>query len=475
MRIAALLLPLLCAAGCATFRSYDSELTRTVNLAEVGQVQSALDTLDKNNRLGSKDLLYYLEKGELLRLEGQYENSQTAWFKADAHVQKWEDEVRLSPDRLLADVGSFLLNDRLRPYEGADFEKVMLTTRMALNHVAIGEWDNARVAIKRTHEREAVIAEFRDKEVYEVEQQARKRGIKPSFKELNGYPVETIDSPEVNALKNGYQSAFSHYLAGFVYEALGEPSLAAAGYRLAIELHPGVPLLEKSLEGLDARVADLSSDRTELLVVIESGFAPGRVSRKFTLPFPTYHGLVLLPISVPVLREANPVPRIEAIDLDGVSGGEVPMLTSLDLMERRELRDEMPGILLRTIGRAISRGVLQYETQRRADNRADVGSALVSALTMIGSVVVEQADERSWRTLPAEIAVARVSVAPGRHKLALRTASGQHDFEVNVGGRYALVCVRLVGSRAFLLAPEGAASDLPTAQGAAATARVGLR
>jgi uncharacterized protein len=34
----------------------------------------------------------------------------------------------------------------------------MLTTRLALNRMALGDWDNARVDIKRTHEREAVIA-----------------------------------------------------------------------------------------------------------------------------------------------------------------------------------------------------------------------------------------------------------------------------------------------------------------------------
>ena len=45
----------------------------------------------------------------------------------------------------------------------------------------------------------------------------------------------------------------SGYLAGFIYEALGELSLAAPGYRLANELHPGVPLLEDALAGLEAR------------------------------------------------------------------------------------------------------------------------------------------------------------------------------------------------------------------------------
>ena len=130
------------------------------------------------------------------------------------------------------------MSDKLRTYEPHDYEKVMLLTYMALNDLAMGRFDEARVAIKQTHELEAQIALARAKELAEVEAEAKKRGARTSFKELNGYPVETIDNPQVNALKNGYQSALSHSFAGFVYEALDEPSLAAPGYRLANELQP---------------------------------------------------------------------------------------------------------------------------------------------------------------------------------------------------------------------------------------------
>ena len=139
----------------------------------------------------------------------------------------------------------------------------MLLTYMALNYLAMGDYERARVAIKQTHELEAEIAEARSRQLAAVEEEAKKRGARSSFKELNGYPIQTIDNPAVNALRNSYQSALSHYLAGFIYEALGEPSLAAPGYRLANELQPGQPLLEEALSGLDARVAapDDGTDR----------------------------------------------------------------------------------------------------------------------------------------------------------------------------------------------------------------------
>ena len=48
------------------------------------------------------------------------------------------------------------------------------------------------------------------------------------------------------ALKNGYSNALSHYLAGFLYEVLGESGLAAPGYRKAIELKPETGVLEEA-------------------------------------------------------------------------------------------------------------------------------------------------------------------------------------------------------------------------------------
>jgi len=96
---------------------------------------------------------------------------------------------------------ALIMGDNSRDYEGQDYEKVMLTTQMALNRINLGDLDTARIDIKRTHEREAVIAEFRAKETAEAEKEATDKGITTSAKELNGYPVETLNDPEVLKLK----------------------------------------------------------------------------------------------------------------------------------------------------------------------------------------------------------------------------------------------------------------------------------
>jgi uncharacterized protein len=190
VRIAAVAV-LLSMSGCASFRSYNHEMSQTMDLAAAGNIGSAIEQLEKRHRDADKDLLYFLELGELQRLAGRLEQSQQSWMAADLQVQAWEAAARADPQKLLGAAASLMINEKLAPYTGHDYEKVMLSTRIALNHLALDQWDKARVAIRRTHEREAVIAELRARELLETEEEARKRGARTSFKDLNGYPVRS--------------------------------------------------------------------------------------------------------------------------------------------------------------------------------------------------------------------------------------------------------------------------------------------
>jgi uncharacterized protein len=449
------------ASGCATFRSYDAEMSQTLSIAASGRVDAAIATLQRNNEKADKDLLYYFEMGELQRWRDGYGESLAAWSAADAQVRAWEDAARADPARVAGVALSYTVNDKLRPYEGQDYEKVMLTTRMAMDDLAQGQWQNARVAVKRTHEREAVIAAVRSHEQQEVEQEARKRGAQVSFKELNGYPVQTIDNAEVNALRNSYQSAFSHYLAGFVYEALGEPSLAAAGYRQAIELHPNVPLLEEALAGLDLRVAAPEDGMTDVLFEIETGLVPARVSRQFSLPIPINERWVLVSASFPVLRSQGAGFVPSELRVDGAAPLLPVQITSVDSMARKALQDEMPGIMLRTFIRSIAKATAQYQVERAASKQRSKGDDSAGAMLdvtafalALGSAATESADERSWRSLPATISIARARLPRGEHRIQLETPSGVQSVEVSIEGRYAFVSLRLIDGTLFAMLPK---------------------
>ena len=455
MRCLAPCLLALSLSGCATFRSYDKELSGTLSRAHEGDIDGAIRTLGGERKGNSGDLLYHLELGELLRLKRSFAASEEAWIKADQTVLAWEEVARTAPRKLLPSVSGYLINDKLRAYEGRDYEKVMLTTRLALNHLARGDFAKARVAIKRTHERETLIATVRGKEVADIQEQAKKKGAKTSLKDLGGYPTQTLDSPEINALRNSFQSAFSHYLAGFVYEALDEPSLAAAGYRQAAEIKPNVPILEEGLAGLDRRTAGHSEQDTDVLFVIETGEVPARQSAQLVLPIPSDFNWVYVPVSFPVLAPRNLGVAPMDLHVQGLEPLPVSAITDVDAMARRALKDEMPGIMLRAVVRSTIKGVAQ--SQARRQDRSGLGLLAVT----LGALLTESADERGWRTLPALVSAARGRMPRGAHQVTLNTPNGARTFPLQVQGRHMVVAVRLLAGNLFVLAPG---SSVPSAK-----------
>jgi uncharacterized protein len=442
-------------SGCAAMRSYDAELYSTLDRASSGSVEGAIQLLESNNRMSDKDLLYYLELGMLERLGSRYEASQNAWQSANARIESTTGDALAQAAGFARGISSYVVGDKLRTYPGYDYEKVMLLTYIALNHLALEDYAGARVAIKQAHELEARIAELRAKQYAEVEEAARRRGARKSFKELNGYPIETIDTPEVNALRNGYQSALSHYLAGFIYEALGEPSLAAPGYRLANELQPGQPLLEEALRGLDERVAAPDDGMTELLVIIGTGSAPALQSRQFLLPVAVDNKLLLLAHAFPVMTPTSYAPLPAQITLDGRTLP-VARTASIDLMARRRLKDDMPGIMLRATIRTALGATLQYQAQRAADREHTLAMALAAGIVTAGSAVLSSADDRTWRALPADVSIARARLPRGQRTITLQTPEGPRSAAVKLSGRYAVVDLRLLRHQLFVNAPREA-------------------
>lgn len=446
---AALTLLVTLLAGCAAnpMRQYDTELKETVNLVKTGAVKQAIEQVDKNNTTGpltqDKDILYYFEKGELLSLDKDYAGSRDTWLQADAIIQQWEDEYRTNPQKLFGDIGSHLISDKTRRYDGQDYEKVMLSTLLTLDHILLGNADLARIEMKKTYEREQLIKSFREKEYDKLKEEGDKLKVDNDPKRLKDYPLAELDTPEVRDLKNGYQNAFAHFLAGYFFEVTGEPSLAEPGYRNALQLSPNKLLIQSSLKNVGKRKP--GPRESDVLFVVESGFAPSWKSITIPIPVPRKNGLVVTALSFPTLKAENRgfVPPVLT-----VAGRQLPVetLSNLDTMARRLLKDQMPAIILRTIIRAALKAV--------AEDQANKASPILGLAVGVTSVVTEQADDRSWRTLPERISVARAILPHGRQTVEFQTGAGAYRTEVNIGSRFTIVPIRLTGGAVYVGQPN---------------------
>jgi hypothetical protein len=491
-RIYAVMATVLSLHGCATFRSYNSETATLVSSVAQGQVDQAL-TQHESKTGSDKDLLYFMEKGELQRLKKLYPETIATWTEADQIIAQWESEAKISGAKVGEAVGSVIVNDKLRRYDGEDYEKVMLSTRLALAYLAAGKTEDALVEIKKTWERENLIKTLHEKDIDEAENTAKEKGYKTKSEDLNGYPIATLNSPDVTSLKNGYQNAFSHYLSGFLYEAAGEESLAAASYRAAIELQPSLGVLKDGLIGMDNRFASTAtpavakqeksalsltkaaakksksskkskkaakkiaaapilapvqtspfiaqSNESDVLFVVETGVAPFKKSIMIPLPIP-YAGVV--PISFPVL-ETNPISsnRATSITLANNSTANLTTIASIENLSRRSLKDNLPWIMVRAAIRAAVKGGAQAAVYQQ--------NALAGVALNAINVATEQADERVWGLLPSEIMIARVKIPDGQTTVKIQTSQGVKEVSVNVSGKHVVIPIRVIGDSIYNL------------------------
>lgn len=456
-------------SGCA---SQQTQVNQARQLFSSGNLAAASVVIEQ--AIPSKNTVYNLEQGNLLRLMGtqRLSNSNQQFLQADA-VLRQNEFVQANLQSSLANLGSYFLAEGLgKDYRLKGYEGTMLAYSIALNHLLLGDWDSARVEIMKMVQREQDLASFNAMK-YQAIAQSSQRGVRglqatvdnrliPGNPLIKGYPVQTITDAQTLSLKNSYQSAVAHYLAGFVFEKLREPSLAAPGYRLAIELRPELPFLREGLHNVDANFKNPSNgnaqELTDTLFIVETGFLPKIESFKTSIPIPLQGQLRLATISYPVIAPYTEFFDPEHIEIDDQKH-RLHMVTSLDSMARRDLKDEMPGYILRGVSRAVTQILTQIGVQNTLQgnqspysNQATLG-ALASLVTGITLAEINTADVRHWSTMPANIFLTRAQIPSGIKDIMVRTPNGlMVGRPIHFQGEKSIVYIRMFRDRATILA-----------------------
>ena len=93
--------------------------------------------------------------------------------------------------------------------------------------------------------------------------------------------------------------------------------------------------------------------------------------------------------------------------------------------------------------RAAVKGASQAESYRR--------NLLAGLVVNAVNVATEQADERIWGLLPAEITVARVKLPEGQSTIQIQTSQGVKEVMVTISGKYVVIPIRLIGNSIYNL------------------------
>lgn len=355
---------------------------------------AALKLLDEDEPPERDRLLWRMNRGMLLRLKGDFVTSNREFAAAK---QLAEEFNALS---LREQATALTINDATRSYAGAPYEQVMLNIYSALNYLDLGQLDAARVEILQA---DLLLGELGDKEVG------------PLFD----------------------NDPFARYLSALIYEAGGEYSDAMIAYRRAYEAYrqhgERYPLvvprqlqidLLRSSERLGLteenrryreqfeidswQSAEQLQRQGELIFLFHSGLAPIKVERSVTIPGPSAGQFVRIALPEYVRRPAGF--SFARLLIDGrVLVTE--LVENIEELAIAELMDNQSAI----IARAAARTLLKYQASKEAGKQNELAGVLLN----IAGLLTERADTRSWLSLPAEIQLVRVPLAPGRYDLAV--------------------------------------------------------
>jgi len=372
------------------------------------------DLLIEQNRegYGKKNIvLYNLDRGMTLHLAGRYTESNDFLDKAERRIDL------LYTQSVTGETGAMLTNDNTLPYEGEDFEKVMINVIAGLNYVYLGDLDEALVEMRKVdHKLKILNDQYGERNIYK-------------------------------------EDAFARYLSGIIYEAKGELNDAFIAYRKALETYddyredygtvllptlPGDLLRVTEAIGLTEEfrfyrdrfqnitwVSQQERDRqAELVFISYDGLSPIKKDFFIDAPVPDGEGgIYLVRVAFPRYTRRLTDLAYADIQLTGPKGEVVSQRTFLvediEAIGKKNLDDRIARITVKAVARATAKYLVAHKIREKTK-----GDPLALFLTDLGtniySIVSEQSDKRSWRTLPGKIRMARLYVLPGSYTVSVR-------------------------------------------------------
>jgi uncharacterized protein len=431
-----LLFVALFASSCASLTSY-SRMTDQARLSLAqGSFPDALTLFPETSARGRNAVLIRLERGILLQGMGRYEDSARELEDAAARIRQFEDRAVISASKTADQVGSLLINEQIRPYEGEDFEKILIHAFDAVNYLMRGDLEGARVEIRNAYTRQTELYQKHEKALTKAREDNPGLSWEDSFQKADKARYEEFRKKSGD-VRNIYQNAFAYYLSSLVYELGGEEDEAYIDLKKGLEAAPWSKDIQRDLirlskklnlpediEKFEAAYGKGDTDYgkgIDVFLIFQQGVAPVKEELSFPIPL-SQGGLVFA--SLPVYRFVPSPDRAGLISFGSVSR-ETSTLYDIDAVASKNLLDRFPILFAKQVARSYLKGRLTNSLSREYGTAGAIGGTLAALIT-------ERADLRTWSMLPKEIQVARVFVPEGTRTLGIRSVSTGRSAEVEI-------------------------------------------
>jgi hypothetical protein len=389
------------------------------------------------NKAGKDQLLFMMEAGYLLHMAGKYEDSNKVLLQAAKIAQ-------VKPISVSREVGALLTNQTVTNYRGEDFEKVLVHMYLGINYLMLKNYEDAAVEFKAVNN------------------------------ELNKIKTEKGTARYKQNIMAKYLAAIAHELRADMTGSEEDREYAQIEYRQILKLRPDLQMARTDLMQLQA---SKNSNQGELVVIFQAGRSPIKVSRGKLLEDPGMNAAVATAMATQSLAAGvtagaimttigtadNPIPKFKIRENKTkclrvqvlAQQATTEMLENIEYTAMKNMEDDYDrlrgkvaaSIIVKAIA-SIAAGVAAQETARQL-TKGDKGiSSLIGILVGAGTgtalFATIKPDLRCWHTLPANLQLARMRLAPGKYTATVQSIgyngavqnTKQLNFEVKKKEKY---------------------------------------
>jgi len=407
-------------SGCSTigfndlFNDYASQMTPVRNAIQNNNIEQAQSLIANNSKLHSSYLLNQLEQARLKDLANEQSLSQQQFENVYAQVQTKREAAKIQLSAGLEQSNALFTNDSAITYVPPAYEMSMLHSYKALNYVYNSDLEGALVEIRRANKVQVDALADNQTQINDTIEQAQQH-----------YPSM---SNVTRGIKNGFQNAFTFYLSALLYQSDKQYDDAYIDYKKALEIQPDNHYLQQDvmrlakkqgfnqdLEEFERRFSPLKplhANHGEVVILVEQGLVPKQDEFKLRLPIYTSGGDArFYSLAMPVYKDNAFIANINGVNI-GSQNLELNPLVHIEALAAKTLEQQIPARVSRQVLRLVAKEKVRAELAR---STGDVGNIIAN----IYNLASEQADTRSWLTLPNQISMARSSLNAGSHTLLI--------------------------------------------------------
>jgi hypothetical protein len=384
-----------------------------VAIAALNQELEVKSDNELPKKLEGDNALLVLDRASIQQSLVQFEPSKRDFQAADKAIDMLDLAHNASDS-----IGKYIYSDSAGRYQAPPYEKLLINTLNLLNYLETHDLSGAEIEARRL----SVMTKYYKDSLAEGDNAILGLGSL-----LAGFAYEKSGDAD---------EALRYYDEALRFS--GKITLAEPVRRLSQKSSISSPRLREVAGGGDAQAAPADDQSAEVLFVLGFGRVPHKIPERLPI------GLALTLVA----NDISPADRNQALRLEAqglvtwvnfptlapsqgeyttpqckIDGQFVQLEQAVDVAH--EVRTEWKKIEGKVILSAITRMVARYavgEGVRAAAGRDNAAVGILGSLaTQAALTALDTPDTRSWETLPARVAVARIRLSAGRHHVALES------------------------------------------------------